>query len=369
MLWRMKAILALGVLLLTGTAHLPAQTAHKANRVIFVMTDGLRWQEVFQGADEVLMNKENGGVTNADALKKAYWRNSPRERREALMPFLWTTVSRSGQIYGNRDVGSDVYVTNGLNFSYPGYSETLCGFADPRIHSNDKIPNPNVTVLEWLNNKPEYKGKVAAFGAWDVFPSILNSGRAGFLVNAGYDPLTAIPMSPRLELLNQLKAETPKVWDDEPFDGLTFYSALEYLKAAKPKVLYLSLGETDDWAHAGNYAEYLNSAHRVDAYLRALWDVAQSLPEYRGRTTLIFSPDHGRGGDPVEWKSHGEKLPDSKYIWMAFLGPDTKGLGERKNVAAVTQNQLAATLAAFLGEDYAAAIPKAGKAIGDAISK
>ena len=31
------------------------------------------------------------------------------------------------------------YVTNGMFFSYPGYNETLCGFPDPRIHSNDKV--------------------------------------------------------------------------------------------------------------------------------------------------------------------------------------------------------------------------------------
>ena len=39
--------------------------------------------------------------------------------------------------------------------------------ADPRIDSNDKIPNPNITVLEWLNTLPAYRGRVAAFGAWD----------------------------------------------------------------------------------------------------------------------------------------------------------------------------------------------------------
>ncbi|MGI8992220.1 MAG: phosphoglyceromutase, partial [Bryobacteraceae bacterium] len=139
------------VLLLTGATSIRAQEAqHHTRRVLFVMTDGLRWQEVFNGADEALMNKENGGVADVDALKQAYWRNSSKARREALMPFLWSVIARSGQIYGNRDLGSDAYVTNGLNFSYPGYSETLCGFADPRIKSNDKVPNPNVTVLEWL---------------------------------------------------------------------------------------------------------------------------------------------------------------------------------------------------------------------------
>ena len=82
---------------------------------------------------------------------------------------------------------------------------------------------------------------------------------------------------------------------------------------------------------------------------------------------MIFTPDHGRGEAPVQWKSHGEKVPDSKYIWMAFMGPDTRALGERSNVGGVEQNQVAATLAALLGEDYPAAMPKAGKAITDVL--
>ena len=60
--------------------------------------------------------------------------------------------------------------------------------------------------------------KVAAFGAWNVIAGIVNAGRCGFTVNAGYDPLTMAPMTPRLELLNSMKAETPQVWDGEPFE-------------------------------------------------------------------------------------------------------------------------------------------------------
>jgi hypothetical protein len=92
------------------------------------------------------------------------------------------------------------------------------------------------------------------------------------------------------------------------------------------------------------------------------------MDEYRGNTTLIFLPDHGRGEAPVDWKGHGQKIPDSKYIWMAFLGPDTPALGERSKVEAVTMNQVAATLAAFLGEDYAASQPKAGRPIASVLA-
>jgi hypothetical protein len=331
------------------------------------MTDGLRWQEVFDGAEASLMNKKNGKVQDAAALKKTYWRENLEARREALMPFLWQVMAKQGQVFGNRNKGSDAYVTNGMFFSYPGYSETLCGFADPRIHSNDKIPNPNVTVLEWLKNRPSFQGDIAAFGAWDVVASVFNPHRSHLMANAGYDPLNAIPLTPKLELLNNLKAETPRVWGDEPFDAIPFYTAVEYLKEKKPQVLYLSLGETDDWAHGGQYLEYLDSAHRVDAFLKALWELAQSIPEYRDNTTLIFSPDHGRGKSPHKWKDHGQKIPDSKYIWMAFLGPDTPPLGERANIPPVTQSQIAATLAAFLGENYASDVPKAGKPIADVL--
>ncbi len=127
--------------------------------------------------------------------------------------------------------------------------------------------------------------------------------------------------------------------------------------------MYLSLGETDEWAHAGRYADYLRAARLADSYLRELWQTLQSMQQYRGKTSLIFLPDHGRGEAPVEWKSHGQKIPNSKYIWMAFLGPDTPALGERKQIAPVRQNQVAATIAALLGEDYPAAVPKAGKPI------
>jgi hypothetical protein len=321
-----------------------------AENLIFVMSDGVRWQEVFNGADAALMTKEYGFSTAAAPA-----------RREQLMPFLWSEIARRGQIWGNPSVGSEAWVTNGLNFSYPGYNETLTGAPDPRVKSNDKIPNQNVTVLEWLNSRPRFRGKVAAFGSWDVFPYIFNAARAGFLVNAGYDPLTVAPVTPTLALLNRVKAET-RVWPDEAYDAFLFHTAIEYVKLHRPRVLFLGLGDTDEWAHAGRYDLYLDSVRRADAYVKELWDTVQSIPQYRGKTALVFTPDHGRGKGP-EWKSHGEKIPDSKYIWLSFLGPGVAPTGERKNVAGVTQSQVAATLASLLGEDFNAATPKAAKPI------
>jgi len=363
----MRTLRAATVVALAATICLVARAEQKTKHVIFVMTDGARWQDAFRGADEALMNKQSG-VEDVEGLTREFWRNSPAARREVLMPFLWTVIARQGQVYGNRDLESDAYVTNGMNFSYPGYSEILCGFPDERIDSNDKKQNPNVTVLEWLQSRPGFKGRIAVFGAWELFPYILNVPRSGLMVNAGYDPLKMSPMTPHFELLNRLKVETG-IWNGEPLDALTFHTAMGYLQAKRPRVLYLSLGETDEWAHSGRYDLYLRSLNRADEYVRKLWETVQRMPEYRGSTSLILGVDHGRGLAPEEWKSHGRKVPDSKYVWMAFMGPDTPPLGERSKIEAVTQSQVAATLAALLGENYAGSVPNVGKPIPDVVRR
>ena len=284
-----------------------------------------------------------------------------KARRAQLFPFLWGTVVAKGRLYGDLDEGSDAHVTNPYNFSYPGYSETLTGHADININSNDNKPNPNITVFEWLNRQPGLQGRVAAFGAWEVFSGIFNAQRCGFPVNVSYDPLIVTPTTPAIDLLNDQRANAPRVWPDEAFDAPIFSTALEYLKLKQPRVMFLSLGETDDWAHGGNYGEYLLSAHRADADLAKLWSTLQSIPQYRDNTTLIFLTDHGRGEGPKTWESHGQKLPESKNIFIGLIGPGVPAAGLEKNTAPVTQSQVAATIANLLGLDWNAQEPLAGK--------
>ncbi len=345
----------------------PGKPGLVTRNVIVVTTDGLRWQEVFRGAEESLLNKENGGVAHIDALRQEFWRDNAEARREALMPFLWTVIARQGQIFGNNDKGSPARVTNGKNFSYPGYNELFTGAPDDRVDSNAKRPNQNINVLEWLNRKPEYHDKVAVVGSWDVYPYIFNQARSGLYVNAGWVPIARKSLTDSEVVLNRLMDQTPRTWDDCRNDAFTFQVALEHLRNESPRVFYIGLGDTDEHAHAGRYDHYLHAAHAADANLKLLWDELQANPKYRGTTTVILTTDHGRGDPPQGWRSHGAQVKGSEAIWMAVLGPDTPALGERTSIDLVTQSQVAGTVAAFLGEDFRAEAPKSAPPIGDAI--
>ena len=358
----MKKLFLLVSIFLCGSI---ASAQNITKNLVVVTLDGLRWQEVFRGADSVLVNikeynSEKKGITDR------FIRESSSERREILMPFLWSTVAKNGQIYGNRDLGSKAEVANEFKFSYPGYSELFTGFPDPGVNSNDKIPNPNTNVLEYFNKQKGFEGKVIAFTSWDVFPSILNDKRSGIIVNAGLTDLNVPNMSDRLKLLNELQHQAPGfVAEEVRLDVLTYQFGKQYMIDKKPKVLFLGFDETDDLAHQGNYRAYLQQAVKTDAMLSDLWNYIQSDPFYKDQTTLVITSDHGRGEVPLDsWRSHGEKIAGAEQVWLAVIGPDIPAKGEIKAGSTIYHKQVAQTMSELLGFDFKS---WAGHEVGSAI--
>jgi hypothetical protein len=353
-------------LLALPVAGVQAQDALRTENVILITMDGFRWQELFTGADEKLIDDE-AFVEEPGILRERYWDNDPVTRRSKLMPFFWSVIAERGQLYGNRAYDNFVDVTNSHRFSYPGYNEILTGFADDRIDSNDKIDNANVTVLEYINGLDDFRGLVAAFSSWDVFPWIINEKRNGIPVNAGFRMAAEADLSQRERLLNELQPEIPSPWPTVRLDAFTHHYAMEYLRKHSPRLLFIAYGETDDFAHDAEYDQYLESAHRTDAFIGKIWNWVQSTDGYRDATTLIVTTDHGRGTEPRDaWERHGADIPGSEQIWLAVIGPDTKPLGEIQTSGRYYQDQVARTVATLLGTDYTGG-GKAGKAI-DAIT-
>lgn len=102
----------------------------------------------------------------------------------------------------------------------------------------------------------------------------------------------------------------------------------------------------------------MHAAFRSDRFIGRVWHRLQSMPAYRGQTTLLITTDHGRGATTKDWTDHGRAVPAAERTWMAMMGPGVTQPGVQNGVT-LTTSQLAATIAAAVGEDYRTAFPKA----------
>lgn len=338
---------------------IPCLAQDKAENIIIITTDGFRWQEIFTGMDSAIANNKKFNQDDSAYIFKKYWSDNSIERRKKLMPFLWTMFYKQGQLHGNRTTGNKMDVANPYWFSYPGYSEIMTGFADTAINSNGYMPNPNTNVLEYLNKQKNTKGKVAAFGAWNAFDRILNEQRSGFPVVSAFDKAGGIRPSANERLINAMNGDAFKPFgEEECLDVFTHYAAMEYLKIKRPRVLYIAYGETDEWAHSGQYKNYLDAAQQVDKWIKEIWEFLQQDKQYKDKTAILFTTDHGRGDiKKAEWTSHNNKISGSHEIWLAAIGPGIAAKGEIKYTAQLYQQQIAQTIAALLGYTFTASHP------------
>lgn len=354
-----------------------------ASNLVVVTIDGLRWQEVFRGIDPAMLDSNEFTHNKAD-LEQRFPGTSNAQKRAALMPFFWQTLAKQGVVIGNRDIGSTMSVANPWYFSYPGYSEIFTGVADPALNSNQKVPNPNVSFVEYLNNKPAFGKKLAVFAGWDVFPAIFNVQRSKLYVNAGFMPARP-PLTDETRLLNTLQQEIPSPWETVRLDAFTYRFAKDYLLQHQPRVLVIAFGETDDFAHDGEYDQYIKAAHRTDQFIADLWHTLQSLPQYKNNTNMLITTDHGRGSVPAQWPHHASKrslggymqklandfpegIEGSQHIWLAAIGPDVPGKGQVATKGERYQQQIAATALHLLGINPINFNPEAASALQEVLN-
>lgn len=344
-----------------------------ADNVVLVTIDGLRWQELFSGIDKTLALGEKYN-NQSDLVMEKFWDEDPARRAEKLMPFLHNTVFKQGRYAGDRNVNSCARVSNEWYFSYPGYSEILTGLVDPKLSSNQKKANPNRTFMEQLNETPAFRDKVAAFASWDVFPYIFNVERSKIPVNIGDEK----PMSEEIVSLNNLSRDLPRPWKTVRFDVFTHRFALNSMRTESPRVLFVSYGETDDFAHDAKYDEYVLAANRTDRFIQELWSEISNNPAYKDNTALFITTDHGRGSDPIEtWQHHASEkatkgflsslsqykkgIVGSNEVWMAAMGAGVSDAGMIVTANdCLTSDRIAATLLTLLEQNFTAEQSKMG---------
>jgi Type I phosphodiesterase / nucleotide pyrophosphatase len=300
-------------------------------------------------------------------LYQQFWAETPAARREKLMPFFWGVLMREhGSIAGNRALGSTVRLTNRHRFSYPGYAELLQGVArDDVVASNDNRFYPHPTVLQFLRERLRLPRQgVAVFGSWETFNWIAQHEDGAVEVNAGYEAYES--SAGDMRALSQAQFDTRPPWDSARYDIFTFRFAMDYLARYRPRVVYIALDETDDWAHARRYDRVLETLHRTDGWLRELWTALEAGSQYRDCTALVITTDHGRGRTPEDWHGHGSKVEGAEDVWQAYVVPGIARRGEWRD-GTLRQSQVASTLARWLGVDFNAARPEAAPPVAQVL--
>lgn len=360
---RAMALTLLAVVAADAPGHSQVPQTAPSN-VILITLDGARIEEMFGGMQIGILQStlREGQKVEGSPIYRRFWAESPQARREKLMPFFWKTLmAEHGSIAGNPALDSSVRLSNRHRFSYPGYSEILLGEPhDDVIKSNDPYRNPYTTVLEIMREHlhlgPE---RVATVGSWARFNDIVEHTEGATFVNAGQEPLAGTDH----QLLNLLQTEASIPWDEMRHDTFTFNVAMIQLASNRPRVLYLALGETDDWAHDGRYDRVLEAYARTDVYLSQLWNWLESQPDYKGRTHLLITTDHGRGRTTKDWRDHGARIEGAQDVWIAFASTAMARRGEWKAHPPLSTSQIAATLASWAGLDWNQMRPHAGRPI------
>jgi hypothetical protein len=309
----------------------PAQPAEDGDAaVVLVVLDGVRWQDVFVGADPHLVS-------------------GPAPSAEALMPRLHALIAERGAAVGAPGRGPTI-TASGPNFvSLPGYTEILGGRRSHACRDNDCPATLESTVFD--QSTTAYAGQTAFFASWERLDRAASSRPRSFVLSAGRTRIwqgEALTADPEMhEWLDRGAAADPAPgWGEFRPDRFTAALALRYLERKQPRLMFLGLGEPDEYAHRGDYAGYLGSLRAADAVLGDLVATLDRMGDRGAHTTVLVTADHGRGHD---WRHHGQEFAESGRVWLVAVGASIEGRGLVRTTRKHRLADVAPTIRQLLG--------------------
>lgn len=210
-------------------------------------------------------------------------------------------------------------VASGPRFvSLPGYREILTGHRGTSCFDNRCPPLDEPTVLDELRLSDEPNAAdVAVIASWEIIaraasltPSslALSAGRHGGVARSAL----AVSDAARADLERAARVSAWPGHDDYRPDSWTTSLALHVVAAAQPRVLWVALGDADEYAHRGDRDGYLAALAATDRFLGRLVDLVGF-----DDTLFFVTADHGRA---ATFRDHGDAL-ESSAVWLVAAGP------------------------------------------------
>lgn len=305
--------------------------------VVLVVLDGVRWQEVFGGADRAL-SRQHG-------VKLGTWASA-----RVLMPNLQHMIDTEGMAIGAPGHGEEITTGGSQRISLPSYREIFTGRSDPLCQSNDCAQPLGRTVADDVYDTGG-PGDVAVVSSWSNIARAASADSSRFVLTTGRkvvglgDVLRSDPVTASLLDAGARASAFPGEGEYRP-DSITARIALRYLSTARPRFLFVGLGDCDEYGHRNDYRGYLTALHAADAFFGELESTLEAMGARGRHTTVLVTADHGRARD---FRDHGVGHPESGRVWLVASGADVRGRGLVAASRRHTLSDIAPTVRALLG--------------------
>jgi hypothetical protein len=309
---------------------------HPTRNLVLVAIDGTRWQEIFRGVDPELARPARVPLLSA----------------AELLPHIHRRLIEGGIAVGAPGIGAPMSASGPEYVSLPGYQELLGGRPASACTSNHCSAVDRPTLLDRARASLRLSlEEVAAISSWERLERATSIDNRTIVLSAGRhhgptrDHLRVNACAGAL--LDQAAGASayPGHVDYRP-DRYTAALALEYVSERRPRLLFVGLGDTDEFGHAHDYRGYLLSLMQLDRFIGQLFERLDGLGRYGAETTVLLTTDHGWSRD---FEAHGSSAPESARVWLLAGGGAVPARGP---VAAGRNHPLAAvapTALALLG--------------------
>lgn len=301
-------------------------------RVILVTLDGVRAEDVFDGADASLRPQLNV---------------AQYARPASVMPRTHKLVATRGVALGaDRPGCGTVRTASGANVSLPGYLEIFTG-RRTECRDNGCAQTERPTVLD---EAADAGLTVASLGSWNVLDHAVSRGNPGVFVETGTHrwpgprPLADAKLE-QLVTAGERAAPFPGGGWYRP-DAYTTAIALHSLKESPPAVFHVGLGDPDEYGHRDDYESYLAAIGKADAFIGQLSDTLDGMGEVGARTTIIVTTDHGRNSD---FRHHGAWSSSAARTFVLAFGTRVPVQGVVCSTRDVTLADIAPTIRSLVG--------------------
>ncbi len=178
--------------------------------------------------------------------------------------------------------------------------------------------------------------------------AILNSDNydgLGWTVGGDSSALDRITLGTMQQAIDDLVRTNAPVTGDE----FTYLVALEVMKRFAPSLLVITFSDMEV-AHFGSYSLHLGGINTVDRLVYELWSQLETLPAYKGKTTLLVMPEFGRDMDGTTTNgffNHRNSSESTRLTWMMCLGEAVRRTQILEDP--ITQTDICPTVARLFG--------------------